>query len=307
MVAKAEITGGVGIEPPAHAPREVSQPLSEAAIVEAYAKAQQNERELQPLVFNTQRPHASAARPPITQPAVSAVDAVSSGGRRIRQVHRSSRPEPEGGPAASGTTQQIVLTDADAHVPAEPERILTTADLSAGAIDEPQSHQRAGSNTDSPSRGVPRAIDDPGKKITGGFGAANAAQYYPLDGTELRELVYSLLDQIHARLQDDLRFSMAICYPRVSARVDVIIDGYPEDTGFVIPVVAKPHDKTPIEIAQQHADDVVFVVKAERVEMTTDGQSVSPPNLIRQELGMRVPRKQAVETPTGRMMVDVTQ
>lgn len=289
MVAKAEIaaasTGQAeGAVPPPGAPHEVAQPLDEGLIADQLARAAANERELKPLVY-TQQP-----RPSMEQPAISAADALSSQ-RRIRQVKRSA-------PGETGET------------PEEADRIIaapTTQPVPTGFVDPPLPHQPAASDTDSPARGIPKAIADPGKQITGGFGDAGQAQYYPLDGIELRELVYALMDQVHARLADDLRFSMAICYPRVSARVEVIIEGYPVDTGFVIPQVMRPYEKTPLEVARSYGDEVVFVVKAERVEMTADGESVAPPNLTRQELGLRVPRKQAIDTPTGRQLVDVTE
>jgi hypothetical protein len=285
MVAKAEIaaasTGQAeGAVPPPGAPHEVAQPLDDGLIADQLARAAANERELKPLVFN------QTPRPSMDQPTISAADALSSQ-RRIRQVKRHAQE-------SDTPSQELVAAP-------------TTQPVPTGFVDPPLPHQPAASDTDSPSRGIPKAIADPGKHITGGFGDAGQAQYYPLDGIELRELVYSLMDQIHARLADDLRFSMAICYPRVSARVEVIIDGYPVDVGFVIPQVMKPYEKTPLEVARSYGDEVVFVVKAERVEMTADGESVTPPNLMRQELGLRVPRKQAIDTPTGRQLVDVTE
>jgi hypothetical protein len=286
MVARSEIaaasTGQAeGAVPPPGAPHEVAQPLDEGLIADQLARAAANERELKPLVY-TQQP-----RPSVEQPSISAADALSRS-RRIRQVRRHPSE------TAAHDTQEIAAAPTNQPVP-------------TGFVEPPLPHQPAASDTDSPSRGIPKAIADPGKQITGGFGDAGQAQYYPLDGIELRELVYSLMDQIHARLADDLRFSMAITYPRVSARVEVIIEGYPVDTGFVIPQVMKPYEKTPLDVARSYGDEVVFVVKAERVEMTADGESVTPPNVMRQELGLRVPRKQAVETPTGRQLVDVTE
>jgi len=108
---------------------------------------------------------------------------------------------------------------------------------------------------------------------------------------------------------NDLRFSMAICYPRVTARVIIEIDAYAADGGQydpsfqIVKVVA--HEKTPLAIARERADEVCFVVKADKIEMTADGQSVSPPNAIRAELGLVIPRKQAVGTPHGRLIVDL--
>jgi len=295
MVAKAEIAAAstesaAGAVPPPGAPREVAQPLGEDLIADQLARASANERELKPLVFAQQPQRPSVDGPAASHPVVSAIEAVSS----QRSIRRVSRARP-----GSSVPAGIVLTDADPPPPA--------AQPVPGAIDPPLPHQRAASDTDTPSRGIPKAIADPGKQVTGGFGDTGQAQYYPLDGIELRELVRSLLDKVNARLDDDLRFSMAITYPRVSARVEVIIDGYPIDTGFVIPQVAQPHEKTPLAIARTLGDEVVFVVSAARVEMTAEGESIAPPNLIRQELALPIPRKQAVETPTGRVLVDVTE
>ncbi len=173
---------------------------------------------------------------------------------------------------------------------------------------DPAKHQPAASDTDSPARGTPPPMSTlpEGKKITGGFGDPVEAEYYPLDGTELRELIYALMNSIHARLQDDLRFTFAITYPRVSARVVVEIDAFAQDgTMTVEKVMVPPHEKTPLEVARLYGDQVVFCVTAERAEMTEDGRSIAPPNQTRQELQLPIPRKTAVQTPAGRMIVDV--
>ena len=72
-----------------------------------------------------------------------------------------------------------------------------------------------------------------------------------------------------------------------------------------IPKVMPPHLKTPLEVARAYGDQIVFVVVAERREMTPDGESVTPPNRMRQEIGAQIPRKQMIDTPTGRQFVDV--
>lgn len=166
------------------------------------------------------------------------------------------------------------------------------------------SHQPAASDSDSPSRGLPKAIADPGKQITGGFGDAGEAQYYPLDGREAGEVVIALCDDIVQRVKDDLRFSMAVTYPRIRLRVSVEVDAFAIDQSFQIEKIAV-HDKTPKEIAARYADHVAFCVISERAEMTPDGQSVTPPNAMRMEVGLAVPSKRRIETPGGRMFVDV--
>lgn len=316
--------GGMGTAPPPGAPHEVAQPLTEAAVADQLARAQANERALAPLVYAPgPLPAATPERRPgtgrlqgrpldddgaieFTGPP-SAVEALTGGvSRRIRQVKRPSTAAPGAESIASeqSTGMQpsgIVLTDAPAPPP-------STVDLARGAVDPPKdAHQPAGVafGVESPSRGVPRAVDDPGKKITGGFGDTGEAQYYPLDGSEVRVLIDALMDDLHARLLDDLRFTMAITYPRVAARVIIEVQGFVDDQSFDIVKVMPPHTKTPLEVARAHATEIAFVIVAERVEMTADGQSVSPPNATREELGLVVPRKQAVETATGRQMVDV--
>lgn len=175
-------------------------------------------------------------------------------------------------------------------------------------FDQPErSYQPAASASESPSRGMPREVADPGKQITGGFGDVGELQYFPLDGTELAALIANLMAEAAEQIRDDLRFSMAITYPRVTATVEIKVQGYAEDQGFSIRKVMVPHERTPLEVAQRLSDEVVFVVSAQRREMTAEGESVTPPNKMRQELGLAIPRKQSVETPSGRMMVDVAQ
>lgn len=171
---------------------------------------------------------------------------------------------------------------------------------------DPTKHLPAASNTDSPSRGIPTIT--PEKRITGGFGDTGEAQYYPLDGSELRALVNALMDSIHARMEDDLRFNMAVTYPRCTARVVVEVEAYGNDQTMTVEKVMVPaHERTPIEVARLYGDQIVFCVTAERAEMTEDGRSLAPPNQTREELQLPIPRKTAVDTPGGRMIVDVRQ
>lgn len=168
-------------------------------------------------------------------------------------------------------------------------------------------HQRAGSHTDSPSRGVPQPIADRGKQITGGFGDVGEAQYFPLTGIELRLVIEDLLAQLHARIQDDLRFSMASTYPRVSAEVAITITGYAMDNSMQIVKRMRPHERTPIDVARAHADEICFIITAEHVEMTDSGESITPPDQVRHELGVEIPRKRAVKLPgnQGSLIVDL--
>ena len=273
MADRSTITGGAGAVPPPHAPREVTTPGSERATAEQIAKARANERSLAPLTFDS-----PALSDPLPAPPP-----------------RKAKAMPP--PIVQFAGPVIVLTDQ-----------MSLNDQAKGAVDPPEAfaHAPAASASESPSRGVPRGVDDPGKQITGGFGDVGEAQYFPLDGSELREVVYGLLEQIHARLKDDLRFTMAATYPRVSAKVVVEIQGYGIADPILIPAVAPPHTTTPLAVAQERADDICFVVQAIHREMTEDGESVTPPDQARLNRKLPVPRKQSVPTPSGgRMVVDI--
>ncbi len=164
--------------------------------------------------------------------------------------------------------------------------------------------QPAASNTDSPSRGVPNAVADPGKRITGGFGESMDQQYFPLDGNELREVILGLMDKLVAQLQNDLRFSMAMVYPRVSATVSVNVVGYTHETDFTIPKRAE-HLRTSPEVCEAvGAVPVEITLENNIAEFSEDGQSLTPPNTMRRELGLQVPKKQRVAIPTGYAVVD---
>jgi hypothetical protein len=162
-----------------------------------------------------------------------------------------------------------------------------------------RSAQPAASNTDSPARGIPSPVADPGKRITGGFGDAIDQQYFPLDGSELRALVIGILEYLKDQMLNDLRFSVALCYPRVTARVVIHIEGYAHEMNFDLTKAAE-HTKTTVEIAELvGAQPTAFELEGVVAEMTPDGESVMPPNATREALGLTVPRKQRVPMPTG--------
>jgi len=243
----------------------------------------------------------------VTRPAVQTT--------AVEEVHEPSKIVLTDGddqpPQASRENAETIVEEAHAAEGSIPYTMVRgeerTEEAMPAPLPPPLPHQKAASDSDSPSRGIPTAIADPNKKITGGFGVPGEgpADYFPLDGTELRAVVERLLSDVHDRIQDDLRFSIACTYPRVAARVEVIIEAYGQDKPTVIPRVAKAHDKTPLATAREHAQEVVFVVSEATVEMTESGESVTPPNRMRQQLGLEIPHKQAIETPSGgRMWVD---
>jgi len=316
MAVTPQQTPGQFGAPPPDAPREVTHAEDPAAQAMRARMAQQNERQLQPLVFTQKTP------PPGVKVAATVTVPPSASRLRMPGAVKPSIAIPaETVPAPAiilTDTQQTPTQQAPVERPAvDPSTAAHLASPLAAAARKLQeqrqlTHQPAASNTDSPSRGVPTPSADPGKQITGGFGDAGDAQYFPLDGSELRELVRGLMSVIDEQLTNDLRFSMALVYPRVAARVIVEVtayaaggDGGQYDPSFTITKVMPPHEKTPLEVARDRADQCVFVVVADKVEMSAEGASIAPPNQIREELGLNVPRKQAVSTPTGRVIVDL--
>lgn len=338
-------TPGAFAPAPAHA-HEWAQPEDANAQAERVRLARANEKTLAPLNFPQAKPgvptaqgtpiapaqsrlrvpgqprpsvhvpsaHAASVAVPAAQPTIVLTDADAVGSPPPAQV-----ADPVG-PEARTDSTPVIETSPPAHVERPAVDPTTAAHLASPLAEAARrlqatralTHQPAASATDSPSRGIPTPSADPGKQITGGFGDAGDAQYYPLDGSELRELVRGLMSVIDAQIENDLRFSMAITYPRVAAKVSIEVtayaaggDGGQYDPSFTIDKVMPPHDKTPLDVARSRADQVCFVVIADRVEMRADGTSVSPPNQIRQELGLTVPRKQAIQTPQGRLLVDL--
>lgn len=306
MAVDPKIAGKIGTPPPPGAPVEKTQPLTAEALQAQLAAASRNEKTLAPLNFakTAQIPPVSAMKKddlPVAAPArpdPSATDAFHVEPTAAAAADAVSTPDPP--PAAvelTGDAANSALTDAFHRLQA-----ARKAEAPAAGPDEP--YRPAASDTDSPSRGVPRPVADPGKQPTGGFGAVGEAQYFPMDGSELKLVVEGLLGTIAHRIQNDLRFSPAICYPRVRVRAEVIVESYAVDP-WIVPVVAKEHDRTPLDVAREYGHEVVFVLVEQRQEFTKDGEIESPANAIRMEIGVVPPRKQMVEVPGGRMMVDV--
>lgn len=269
--------GRAGVEAPADAPREVSQPLQADYIADSLAKARVNEKELAPLTYG---------RGPIDN-EIAALEAklaaLKLGNNGVPDVVHEPKPVA----AAAGYPQPSKYVDA-----------------------EPKTQFPAASNTDSPTRGlpgtapVPAARSKPPIQVIGGFGEAEA-EYHPLDGRELMRLVDALASDLVKRCENDLRFTVAITYPRMTCKLLLIVEGEADDAGFEIQKVMVPHEKTPLEVAQQYADSVTFVVRAQRREFDDAGNSESPADAIRDELGIEKPRKRRIGSGAGSAVVDV--
>lgn len=238
--------GRGGVEAPADAPREVSQPLTDDYYAQAQARARTNERQLEPL-----------------------------------RVPTGPGPGPD--PGLGGA----------------PGEVKAPAPVQAADPAYP-----AGSNSDGPSRGIPGTAPRVARgraplPVVGGFGEG-PAEYYPLDGREVKALVESLMDEVHAQMQNDLRFHLAVTYPRVRATVTVRIEGEADDAGVTIEKV-KAHDRTAREVAEAHGDSVVFVITRARQEFDAAGEVDAPPDAMREALGLPVPHKRRVPGPAGQV------
>lgn len=295
--------------------------LGGTRIVSPQELAAQNEQVLKPFAPGGVPQAAVQAAPAGVVPAASAAGAQRPAGRRIAGAPPppAGTPKPPAVPASAASTTKRPVQAA----PNQPDKLavavaagqarpalspggasLAVAARQIGALAQRSTHPAA-SDTDSPSRGIPRAqSDDPGKQVTGGFGDAGAAQYYPLDGSELLQVVWVLMDEVAKRIVNDLRFSVAATYPRVSAKVQVVIEGFTLDEPINIERVDASGSKTPQVIAEKLADEVVFVVKAHRREFDQFGQPETAPNAMRAEIGAEIPRKQFVGSGNNRQVVD---
>lgn len=269
--AAMPVQGSVGAVPPADAPVEVSQPITPDAKAEMLAKARVNERELKPLTYGAELRTGPPPASVITGKEVAGLDPFY---RDLAAKQAAAVPSP-----------------------VEPVEDL--------------SRFPAASNTDSPARGMPgSAIRPPTAKpmleITGGFGVQDEGQYYPLNGDELKTLVDGLLSTLHARIQNDLRFSIALCYPRVSCTLRLEVTAEVADQAFQIQTVdlTPEEKKTPLETAKRHGDSVVFCLVERRREFTEAGDVETPPDAIREELEIPTPHKQMVALGQNMVIVD---
>ena len=243
-VAPPVATGGFAA-PPAHAPRDASQPVDAATIAH-------------------QQQIAAAHAGQISPVAQAMIDGV-----RVSEL--AAEPQPASADthvAGGGLASAEPIAD---PLPLNPQDDAVTA---------------------RPLRGQPKPIADPDLQITGGFAVPGAedipgatlpaggsgiglgeSMYFPLDGTEVRELILSLFDELATSLQRDLRFTMAVTYPLCHVAVDLMVMTDQPDRTFVI-------------------------------HWESNEASGRPPDLVRQQLGLELPQKQMVPSPGGSLIVD---
>lgn len=280
MADRSEFSGSFSA-PPAGAPVESTQPLREDVMQAQIAKARANERELPP--FNPQK--TGPVEVDVPRGTKTAEDVLAE----TFQTPTISIPmsKEDGQSLARMDGQPALKTGGEYHAP-EPTR----------------NPQPAASDSDSPSRGIPRPIADIGKQITGGFGDPGEAQYFALQGDELLKMGLKLMDELEAEMVNDLRFHLAITYPRVTIRLKLEVEGWAKDAGFerIKQVV---HDKTPIAVAESMgAAPTAFELTAQRREFDDDGNAENPPDRLRDELGLEKPRKQTVQAGAHKILVD---
>ena len=157
------------------------------------------------------------------------------------------------------------------------------------------------SDPESPARGRPTPPSDPGKAIIGGFGDP-ATFYVPLDGREVRDLVLLKMDDLIKAMENDLRFSLHLTYPRAKVTVTVTVEGHADPQHDIRLEKTIEAGKMPVEVARGLADEVVFVLVAGHVE---DGESVTAPNAVRQQIGAEIPAKQRMQVGASAQIVDV--
>ena len=270
--------GLVGTPPPADAPREVSQPLTAEAQADMIAKARAHQGRRSPAAEATisgvkisELPSPGVAsvpaprRPPIPSPEAAAATQPVVEGSGVSLPPASPSPPPPVN--ASALSPEV----SPAALPALPP------DATPAEIEDPVVNAR-------PTRGQPHPVADPNLRPTGGFGVPGAeevsgfgvgggSEYFPLDGGEVREVILSLMDKVVEQVGRDLRLTISTTYPLLAVTVTVKVERDQQDQTFVI-------------------------------EQRLDEARGFPPDLVREQLGIAVPRKQAIQTPTGAVMVD---
>ncbi len=188
---------------------------------------------------------------------------------------------------------------------------VSTIEPREPTLDELRAIQPAASDDDSPATGQVRIEPRAGLDITSGFSDGAGLQYFALDGSELFAVVETLMDQLHARAKDDLRFNPGLCYPRVQVKVAIEVTGFLAESGssFTIEKRTLPDDPiartNPLEFCRKIADEIAFVVIEQAQETDDQGESITPPDGFRDALGIEKPRKHAIGEGRGRVFVDV--
>lgn len=291
-MTKAKLPAGGSFEPPPpNAPHETSQPLTPEALAAMAAKAAQNEQDLTPLEVMLKKAAASVAGAQSVNPH-GVVTAPPHAAPGAPSGSASLAPTPGSAPGgAPGPADQAAPPDSGASLDKAGEpgsgAISPHAlpalppDATPEEIADPVVNAR-------PARGQPKPIGDPGKVITGGWGpdlGASAPQYYALDGSEIKALAISLMEDLKKEMDRDLRFHLAMTYPQAFVRVSVEVAGATEGAAI---------------------NDVAFTVQSRIVRLAVSAADTNetPADLLRDQTGLPKPFKHQVQTTTGPQFVD---
>lgn len=292
-VTNLPASGRVGAVPPPDAPMEPTQPLQgDAGAIVEYARDPETRTVL---LDGAGRPYPTGN---VITPAALA-----------RQNERELAPLKPAGDQTPATVQPGVKEAS--HVVQAPRTVV--------AASEPP-HQRPADPTRPamsmdddpvnarPARGIPGTAysahrsKDP-LEVTGGFGGDG--EYFALDGTEVAETIRQLMDELAPQLSSDLRFGLAASYPRYAVKLVVTVEAEASDQSFTIEMV-RAKEAIPEEIAEKHCDKIVFVLKRERREFDDAGEVQTPPDALREELGLQIPGRRVVsQGKFGPLMADV--
>jgi len=317
--------GGFGPPPPG-APREVSSPLSiseadiEAARARALARVEERlagaegggRAEGQTSLSSAPRVAGSTDRENMAglgPDAEGCAEAQGGGGadRLTLPMEQPADAEGNGQPARpdgpSGPSLGTERAGRSGHAPVRPApTILGQAPqpepepVEPSALDDLtdafKATHPAASTTDSPSRGIPQPVGDPGKQITGGWGPqGSGSEYFALDGSELKAIVLALAARLQQALDGDLRFGLSVVYPQVKVSLSLTVDGRsPEGRDLDLP----GNEKIDLNWSR------ILALRAE-VEDNED----SPAGKIRDDFQIRGPQKQVIRAGAARLLVDV--
>ncbi len=289
-------TGAVGSVPPPDAPQERTQPLSSELLASQLAQARANERELAP--FNPQPlPRIAPSTPAVPTIATQAM---------IDDFFGSDVP----------TVLPAVVEALPLPIEIHPE-VDQVEDYLPALSEEDLKRMPAASNSDTPAKGLlPNLTPPTGDKWEGidrgGFSDPGESQYFPLQGNEIDAVIDDLFEQISKQNKNDLRFRVALTYPRARVRVTVEVEGVVEDNNagvqiqkVFVPKGEETKGNTPLEIARRHGNEVVFVVSKVRQEFDEEGRSDMPPDQIRDTLHLGKFRKTVVKQGGRHTHVDV--
>lgn len=188
--------GHIGVEPPADAPREVAQPLTDEFVAESAAKARVNERTLAPLNY--------LKKGPVVEGELS---------------HEPREPEPvQEAPNYPQSAETRPSKFVDAAVKEEFPAASNTDSPSRGIPG---------------TTPIPAARKKAPLGITGGFGEQEG-EYYPIDGRELKSIVEHLLGEVFDQIQNDMRFGLARTFPNIDVHLTLEVNCVEQDKPLVI-------------------------------------------------------------------------